>query len=74
MHSILGNNFSIGLIQISFLIFLENRLWQFIQIVSRKIGFESSCKETICMKCQSLFAGKNQENIINMSIADLPRE
>ena len=34
---------------------------------SRKIGFDFSCKlspkETICMKCQSLFSGKNKKNI-----------
>ena len=34
---------------------------------SKKIGFDISCKlspqETICMKCQSLFSGKNKKNI-----------
>ena len=36
---------------------------------SQKIGFEISCKlhvspeKTICMKCQSLFSGKNKRNI-----------
>ena len=34
---------------IFFLFFSENRLWYFMQIVS-----------TICMKCQSLFSGKNK--------------
>ena len=27
--------------------------------------------ETICIKCQNLFSGKNKENIINLSSADL---
>ena len=28
------------------------------------------CNETICMKCQSLFSGKNRKNIINLSSAE----
>ena len=39
-------------------------------IFSQKIGFDLSCKlspeETICMKCQILFSGKN----INLSFAE----
>ena len=27
-------------------------------------------KETICMKCQILFSGKNKKNIINLSSAE----
>ena len=34
---------------------------------SKKVGFDIS--ETICMKCQSLFSGKNKNNIINLSHA-----
>ena len=45
------------------------------EIFSKKIGFDSSCKlsplETICMKCQNLFSGKNKKNIINLSSAEL---
>ena len=40
-----------------FLLFPENRLWYIMQTVS---------KETICMKCQSLFFWKNRKNIINL--------
>ena len=29
-----------------------------------------SPKETICMKCQILFSGKNKKNIINLSSAE----
>ena len=36
----------------------------------QKIGFDISCKlspkETICMKCQSLFSGKNKKNIVKL--------
>ena len=28
-------------------------------------------KDTICMKCQILFSGKNQKNIVNMLSAEL---
>ena len=41
----------------------------------RKTGFNISCKlspeETICMKCQSLFSGKNKKNIVNLLSAKL---
>ena len=30
--------------------------------------------ETICMKCQILFSGKNKKNITNLSSAELPRQ
>ena len=36
-------------------------------LLSQKTGFDISCKlspkETICMKCQILFSGKNKKNI-----------
>ena len=36
-----------------------------------KTGFDISCKlETVCMKCQNLFSGKNKINIINLLSAD----
>ena len=42
---------------------------------SQKTGFDISCKlsliETICMKYQILFYGKNKKNIINLSSAEL---
>ena len=59
-------------------IFQENRIWQFMQIVSimsplefsQKTGFDITCKlspmETICMKCQILFSGKNKKPVINL--------
>ena len=41
------------------------------------IGFDISCKsspkETICMKCQSLFSGKDKKNIIICHLLNLPR-
>ena len=50
--SMLSKNFSRQLFQIFFFI-----------CFSQKIGFGISCKlfphDTICMKCQSLFSGKN---------------
>ena len=36
---------------------------------SQKTGFDISCK--FCMKCQTLFSGKNKKNIINLSPAEL---
>ena len=36
---------------------------------SHKMDFDILCKETICMKCQSLFTGKNNENV-NLSYAE----
>ena len=39
-----------------------------------RIGFDISCKlspfETVCMKCQILFCGKNKKNITNLSSAE----
>ena len=45
----------------------NDKLVIFLLIFSQKIGFDISCKlsalETICMKCQILFSGKNKKNI-----------
>ena len=57
----MGNIFSRRHFEIFFLFFSENRLWHFMQIV----------QETICMKCQSLFSGKNKKNIIRLSSAEI---
>ena len=43
-----------------FLFFPKNRIWYFLQIVS---------KETICMKYQILFYGENKQTIINLLFA-----
>ena len=47
----------------------------FFFLFSQKTGFDISYKlssvETICMKCQILFSGKNEKNIINLSSAEL---
>ena len=44
---------------------------------SLKSGFDISCKlspmETICMKCQILFSGKNKKNVINLSSVELAK-
>ena len=41
---------------------------------SEKIGFGISCKlspkETICMKCLSIFSQKNKKNTTNLSSAE----
>ena len=62
MLSILGKIFSRRHFEIFFFNF------------SQKTGYDISCKlspeETICMKCQSLFSGKNKKNIINLSSAE----
>ena len=39
------------------LLFPEKRAWHLMQIVS-------SGQETICMKCQNIFSGKNEKNIL----------
>ena len=41
----------------------ENRIWHSMQIVSNGM-------ETICMKCQNLFSGKNKKTYFNMSSAE----
>ena len=41
---------------------------------SQETGFDISCKlsplETICMKCQILFSGENNKNIISLRSAE----
>ena len=41
----------------------------------QKTGFDISCKlspmETICIKCQIMFSGKNKKNVIILSSAEL---
>ena len=53
----------------------NNILKYFFSYFSWKTGFDVSCKlspkETICMKCQNLFSGKNKKNIINLLAAEL---
>ena len=62
MLNTLGKNFSRQLFEIFFLFF-------------PKIGFDILCKlspmETICIKCQILFSGKNTKNVISLSSAEL---
>ena len=41
-----------------------SRFYCIFVIFSHKIGFDISCKETVCMKCQSLFSEKNKKNIL----------
>ena len=55
----LGKNFSRRHFKIFFLNFLINFS-----------GFNISCKVSPCMKCQSLFSGKNEKNIIYLSSAE----
>ena len=45
--------------QYFFVIFLENRIWHFMQMISL---------ETICMKCQILFCRKNKKDISNCRV------
>ena len=50
-----------------------DNILKYFSYFSWKIGFDISCKlspkETICMKCQILFSGKNKKHIINLSFA-----
>ena len=52
----------------------SRRHFETFSLFSQKTGFDISCKlspkETICMKCQILFSGKNKKNIINLSSAE----
>ena len=62
----LGKIFSRRHTEIFFLFFPENRIWHFMQTVSKKTGFDISCKfspyETICIKCQNPVSwGKNKK-------------
>ena len=53
-HSTVDKNFS-------------RRHLEYFSFFSQKTGFDISCKlsplETICMKCQILFPGKNKKNV-----------
>ena len=64
------SNFSQKIVNRQFEVFFLN--------FSQKMGFDFSCKlspqETICIKCQSLFSGKNKKNISNYYLLKLPRE
>ena len=68
--SILSKIFGRRHFEIYFLYFLYLK---YISYFSQKTGFDISCKlspkETICMKCQILFSGKNKKNI-NLSSAE----
>ena len=54
--------------------FSAENILKYISYFSQKTGFDISCKlsplETICMKCQMLFSGKNKKNI-SLSSAEL---
>ena len=47
--------------------FQQTTNWWYFSYFSQKTGFDISCKlspqETVCMKCQILFSGKNNKNI-----------
>ena len=45
---------------------LAEKYWYF-SYFSIKTYVVGTHKEIICMKCQSLFSGKNKKNIINLS-------
>ena len=71
MHSLPGKIFSRQYFEIFFLIFLENRIWLLIQIVSKGENLheisipvfweKSELLETIYIKCQILLSGKNKK-------------
>ena len=52
-------------------IFSRQHIEMYISKFSELTGFDISCKlspkETICMKCQIQFSGKNRKNIIDLS-------
>ena len=51
--------------------FSADNILKYFSYFSKKTGYDISCKlETICMKCQILFFGKNKKNIINLSSAE----
>ena len=56
---------------------LTDNIFDYFSYFPQKIGFAISCKlslkETICMKCQSLFSWKKKKkkNTINLSTAEL---
>ena len=44
-------------------------IFKYVFLFSQYLGFVISCKlskETICMKCHSLFSGKNKKSIVNL--------
>ena len=56
--------------------FSADKILKYFSYFCQKTGFENSCKlsplETICMKCQILFSGKNKKNI-NLSSAEFAK-
>ena len=48
--------------------FSVDDILKYFSYFSQKTAFDM---ETICMKCQMLFSGKNKKNIINLSSAEL---
>ena len=65
----------------NFPIFPENRIWHFMQTVfiednlpeiSNPVFWEKGKLETICLKCQILFSGKNKKNILIWVLKTLP--
>ena len=54
--------------------FSADDILKYFSYFSQKTGFDISCKlslkETICMKCQILFSGKNKKNNIILSSAE----
>ena len=54
--------------------FSADNILKYFSFVSQKTGFDISCKlspmETICIKCQIQFFGKNKKNIINLLSAE----
>ena len=54
-----------------------DNILKYFSYFSQKTGFDISCKlsplETICMKCQILFSGKNKKNINYLSSAELAK-
>ena len=55
-------------------IIISRQHFDFFSYFSHRKGFHISCKlfpmETIGMKCQILFSGKNKKNVINLSSAE----
>ena len=54
--------------------FSADDILKYFSYFSQKTGYDISSKlspkETICLKCQILFSGKNKKNIINLSSAE----
>ena len=53
----------------------SRRHFDFFSVFTQNIGFNFTCslspKETICMKCQHLFSGKNKKNILKCRLLKL---